>query len=56
MLAVRGKPTHRLGVHHYHPVIFSISTGSACAYAVVGVAVFVLKLFDGEALADVFVE
>lgn len=55
MLTVRWEPAHRFGIHHYHPVIFSISTGSAGADAVVGVAVFVLKLFDGEALADVFV-
>jgi hypothetical protein len=54
MLPVGREPAHRLGIHHADIVIFSISTDSAGADAVVGVAVVVLELVQGEALAEVF--
>jgi hypothetical protein len=48
------QPAHRLGVHHTHVVIFSISTGSAGADAVVDVAAGGFQLVEDEALAEVF--
>ena len=39
MLSVWWEPAHVFGVHHDHPVVFSISTDSAGADAVVDVAV-----------------
>jgi len=48
------EPAHRLGIHHAHVVIFSISTGSAGADAVVDVAGGGFQLVEGEALAEVF--
>jgi hypothetical protein len=51
---VWGEPAHGFGVHHGHPQIFNISTGSAGADAVVDVAVVVAEGVEVETLAQVF--
>ncbi len=50
---MRGEPAHGFRVHHADVVIFSISTGSAGADAVVDVAGGGLQLVEGEALSEV---
>jgi hypothetical protein len=52
-LLVRREPAHGLRVHHADVVIFSISTGSASADAVVDVALGGFQLVEGEALSQV---
>ena len=54
MLLVGREPAHGFGVHHDHPVVLSVTAEAFCADAVIRVAVFVVQLFDCEALADVF--
>lgn len=51
---VWGEPAHGFGVHHGHPQIFDISTGSAGADAVVDAAVVAADGVEVETLAQVF--